>query len=141
MRLRRDPLPRMLIEDLVAVARMLYRSWRAKDASQHKLRQLSQVGRKLRQALELAKMPVVTLERAKAWQLAEEATEELGRLVGSEERTVTLVTAVFDGLDRPQRPSAYQERDAERLPARLVRIRREPPRTHSARKNPWLTSS
>jgi len=111
----------MLIEDLVAVARMLYRSWRAKKATQHKLRQLSLVGRKLRQALELAKMPVATLEHAKAWELAEAATEELGRLVGSEERTVTLVTAVFRDLDRPRPPSLYQERDAERMRHRRLR--------------------
>ena len=111
----------MLIEDLVAVARMLYRSWRAKKASQHKLRQLSQVGKKLRQALELANMPVATFEHAKAWQLAEEATEELGVLVGSEERTVTLVTAVFHGLERPERRSVYQERETERLRQRRLR--------------------
>ncbi|HXK17864.1 MAG TPA: hypothetical protein VNG33_08680 [Polyangiaceae bacterium] len=111
----------MLLQDLLAVARMLYRSWRAKKASQHKLRQLSQLGKKLRQALELAKMPVATLEHAKAWELAEQATEDLGRLVGSEERTVTLVTAVFDGLERPTQPSLYQARDAERLRQRRLR--------------------
>ncbi len=111
----------MLIEDLVAVARMLYRSWRAKQVPQHKLRQLAQVGRKLRQALELAKMPVATLEHAKAWELAEAATEDLGRLVGSEERTVTLVTAAFRDLDRARPASLYQERDAERLRQRRLR--------------------
>jgi len=77
MRLRKDPLLPMLIQDLLAVARMLYRSWRAKKASPHKLRQLSPLGKQLRHALELAKMPVATLEHLKAWELAEQATELL----------------------------------------------------------------
>jgi hypothetical protein len=121
MLLRRDPLPRALVEDLVAIARMLYRSWRAQRAPQHKLRELTAVGRKLRQALELASMPVATVQHAEAWRLAEEATEDLGRLVGSEERTLTLVTAVFQGLDRPERPSIFREREAERLRQRRLR--------------------
>jgi hypothetical protein len=111
----------MLVEDLLAIARMLYRSWRAKKVPQHKLRQLAQVGKNLRAALELARMPVATTEHARAWQLAEEATEDLGRLVGNEERTLTLVTAVFGGLSRPERPSIHQEREAERLRQRRLR--------------------
>jgi len=34
---------------------------------------------------------------------------------------VTLGTAVFDGLERPQQPSLYQARDAERLRQRRLR--------------------
>jgi hypothetical protein len=121
MRLRRDPLPKMLVEDLVAIARMLFRTWRAQHAPQHKLRELTKVGQKLRQALELSRMPVATAEHAEAWRLAEDATEDLGRLVGSEERTLSLVTAVFKGLERPTRPSIFQQREAERLRQRRLR--------------------
>ncbi len=62
-----------------------------------------------------------TLEHAKAWELAEAATEDLGRLVGGEERTVTLVSAAFRDLDRARPASLYQERDAERLRQRRLR--------------------
>ena len=89
--------------------------------SQHKLRALAEVGKKLRQALELANMPVATMQHAEAWRLAEEATEDLGRLVGGEERTLTLVTAVFRSLERPASPSIYQEREAERMRQRRLR--------------------
>jgi len=121
MRLRRDPLPRMLIEDLVAIARMLFRSWRSSRAPEHKLRELTRVGQKLRQALELSGMPVATVQHAEAWRLAEEATEDLGRLVGGEERTLTLVTAAFRALERPEPRSLFQEREAERLRQRRLR--------------------
>lgn len=121
MRLRPDPLPRLLVEDLLAIARMLYRSWRAGRAPQHKLRELTKVGQRLRQALELSRMPVATAAHARAWQLAEEATEELGRLIGGEQRAVSLVTAAFRGLERPARPSAFREREAERLRQRRLR--------------------
>lgn len=119
IRLRRDPLPRLLVEDLVAVARLLYRSWRAKKVPRHRLQALVDVGSKLRQALELSKLPVATTAHAEAWRLAEEATEELGRLVGSEERTVTLVTAAFRGMERREPPSLFQEREAQRLARRM----------------------
>jgi hypothetical protein len=119
LRLRRDPLPRPLVEDLVAIARMLFRSWRSRGASARKLRALTEVGRKLRQALELSAMPVATTQHAEAWRLAEEATEELGRLVGGEERTLTLVTSALRGFERREPPSLFQEREAERRARRL----------------------
>ncbi|HYP88283.1 MAG TPA: hypothetical protein VEQ59_09015 [Polyangiaceae bacterium] len=111
----------MLVEDLLAIARMLFRSWRAQPVPAHKLRELAKVGQKLRQALELSRMPVATTHHAEAWRLAEEATEDLGRLVGGEERTLSLVSAVFKGLERPARPSVFQEREAERLRQRRLR--------------------
>ena len=120
-RFRREPLPRALVEDLVAIARMLYRSWRAASASQHKLRALTAIGRQLCEALELAKLPLATQEHARAWALAEQATEELGRLVGSDTRVISLVTAAFSKLDRPEQPSIFQERERERLLARRQR--------------------
>lgn len=104
----------MLVEDLVAIARMLYRSWRAQRAPQRRLQALAEVGSKLRQALELARLPVATTAHAEAWRLAEEAVEELGRLVGNEERTLSLVTAAFRSMERREPPSLFQEREAQR---------------------------
>ncbi len=121
MRLRSEPLPKMLIQDLVAIARMLFRAWRAERVAPHKLRELASVGQRLRQALELSRMPVATIEHAEAWRLAEEATEDLGRLVGGEQRTLSLITAAFRGLERPERPSIFQEREAERRRQRRMR--------------------
>jgi len=121
MRLRSEPLPRLLISDLVAIARLLFRTWRAERAPRHKLRELASVGQRLQHALELSQMPVATVEHARAWRLAEEATEDLGRLVGSEQRTLTLITAAFSRLDRPERSSIFQEREAARLRQRRLR--------------------
>jgi hypothetical protein len=49
-----------LIEDLVAIARLLFRSWRTAKVPQHKLRQLTLVGKQLCESLELGKAPVAT---------------------------------------------------------------------------------
>lgn len=100
---------------------MLYRTWRANGVGQHKLRALSEVGRQLCQALELGKAPVATPEHARAWALAEEATEALGRLVGSDTKVLSLVSAAFGQLERPERPSIFQERERERALARRLR--------------------
>lgn len=121
LRLRREALPRPLVEDLVAIARMIYRSWRAAKVPEQKLRQLTVVGHRLCEALELAKAPVATQEHARAWELAEQATEDLGRLVGSDTRVISLVSAAFQKLDRPRRPSVFQEREAAKLWARRQR--------------------
>jgi hypothetical protein len=111
-----------LLEDLLAIARMLYRSWRAAKVPHRKLQQLTVAGHKLCTALELGKAPVATQEHAQAWELAEEATEDLGRLVGSDTRVISLVTAAFQQLDRvPARRSAFQERDAAKRWARRQR--------------------
>jgi hypothetical protein len=120
-RLRRDPLPRALVEDLVAVARMLYRSWRRAGAPQHQLRNLAAVGRQLCEALELGKLPTATVEHARAWELAERATEDLGRLVGSDTRVLSLLTSAFQELERPAQPTLFQQRERERLLARRQR--------------------
>lgn len=111
----------MLILDLVAIARLLFRSWRAARVPEHRLRALTKVGKQLRQALELSRMPVATVAHAEAWRLAEEATEELGRLVGGEQRTLNLISVAFKDLERPERRSIFQEREAERLRQRRLR--------------------
>lgn len=120
-RFRRDPLPRALIEDLVAIARMVFRSWRAAKVPEHKLRLLTSIGKRLCEALELGKAPVATQEHARAWELAEQATEDLGRLVGSDTRVISLVSTAFQKLDRPVRTSVFQEREAAKLQARRQR--------------------
>jgi hypothetical protein len=122
LRLRKDPVPRALLEDLLAIARMLYRTWRGAQVPHRKLQQLTVIGHKLCTALELGKAPVATQEHAQAWQLAEEATEELGRLVGSDTRVISLVAAAFQKLDRtPERRHGFQERDEAKRWARRQR--------------------
>lgn len=105
----------------MAIARMVFRSWRAARVPDHKLRQLTAVGKKLCEALELGKAPIATQEHARAWQLAEQATEDLGRLVGSDTRVISLVSAAFHKLDRPVRTSLFQEREQAKLQARRQR--------------------
>jgi hypothetical protein len=94
---------------------MLFRTWRAANVSKYRLRELAQVGKQLSEALELAKAPLATSEHARAWQLAETATEELGRLVGSNERTLALVTEALRGLERRPPASVLSEREERRL--------------------------
>lgn len=74
------PLPTEAIRDLLGIARAYYRAV-LHTAEPGTLKELEEVGKKLRFALELAGSPPDSLGRRAAWSHAEEATERLGRVV------------------------------------------------------------
>jgi hypothetical protein len=108
LRMRQEQLPLEVMRDLLGVARALYVAWRAQGVSSTRLADLRAVGRDLAEALKLAaRTDPGTLGHCAAWDKADRATERLGRLIGSDERTTTLVVAARErllaGTRRPRR--------------------------------------
>jgi hypothetical protein len=90
-----QPLPVGIVRDLLAIARMLYRSARsAGDAA--RVDELEQIGKQLTTALELAKAPPGSLGHRSAWSHAELALARLGASVGAEARVLELLAAAGD---------------------------------------------
>jgi hypothetical protein len=82
---RRDRLPRGIVRDLLAIARVLYRAELARkpDAMQPaRLAQLQAIGTMLRRALDLSRGEPDTMGHRAAWGWAEKATAALGQMVG-----------------------------------------------------------
>jgi hypothetical protein len=82
---RRDRLPRGIVRDLLAIARVLYRAELARkpDAMQPaRLAKLAEIGKHLRLALDLSRGEPDTVGHRAAWGWAEKATAELGEVVG-----------------------------------------------------------
>jgi hypothetical protein len=78
---RSGPLPIVEVRDLLGLVRALWRTGKDGGASKAYLEQLERIGRRLQLALELAASgPGTTGERA-AWNHAELACDELGRVV------------------------------------------------------------
>lgn len=83
---RRDPLPRGIVRDLLAIARVLYRAELARkpDAMQPaRLAKLEEIGKHLRLALDLSRGEPDTMGHRAAWGWAEHATKALGEVVGA----------------------------------------------------------
>jgi hypothetical protein len=83
---RRDRLPRGIVRDLLAIARLLYRAELARkpDAMQPaRLARLEEIGKQLRLALNLSKGEPDTMGHRAAWGWAEKATAALGEVVGA----------------------------------------------------------
>ena len=78
---RSGPLPIVEVRDLLGLVRALWRAGRDGHASRGYLEQLERIGRKLQLALELATSGPNTVGERAAWDHAEEACDELGRVV------------------------------------------------------------
>jgi hypothetical protein len=75
-------LPIETVRDLLGITRALYLAWNAEGpAARERLRQLTVIGRDLREALQLARSGHGTLGYSAAWDKAERATKALGELV------------------------------------------------------------
>jgi hypothetical protein len=107
-----------LVRDLLAITRVLFRSSRAGGDGADRLEELTAIGKKLNTALELAGATPGSMGHRAAWQHAEDALERLSHLIGSEERTQTLLKAVGFELEQRARsvpPTPAQgEREAKR---------------------------
>lgn len=104
IRMRQEQLPVEVLRDLLGIARALYAAWVEQRVSAARLAELRDVGRELRQALRLAaKTEPGTLGHCAAWDRADRATERLGRLIGRDERTTTIVVAARERLLWPSR--------------------------------------
>jgi hypothetical protein len=115
----RDRLPARTVRDLIAVVRSLYFVWHDAGVGAAKLEELVQMGRDLRDALELSlRSKPGSLEQQAAWLKAERATAALCVVIGAERPA--------DVIALSSRRTRRSRRDVARLalePFKRVRTR------------------
>jgi hypothetical protein len=114
---RADALPGQAVRDLVGIARAMYAARRREGAPEPELEELVAIGKKLKQALELARQSAPnTLGHRAAWTHAEEATARLVRLVGMATPAAVLVEAAAIRVRqiRPRTRPSDEKREAQR---------------------------
>jgi len=111
-----QPFPAQTVRDLIGIARLLYRTWRAANAGDTRLPELVAVGKDLQAALVIAKASRPgTRRHRQAWELAEQATHRLGSLLDAYVAVKPLITSVFSSVDETAQPT---ERETRRLARR-----------------------
>lgn len=91
VRSNRDRLPRGVVRDLLGITRALYRSELAAGGNPVRLQLLADVGKQLRDALELSRVKPDTMGHRAAWMWAEKGAAALGEFVGANETTLATV--------------------------------------------------
>jgi hypothetical protein len=114
---RPDALPAQAVRDLVGIARAMYAAKKRDGAPEPELEELVAIGKKLKQALDLARRsePNTVGHRA-AWTHAEAATSRLVRLVGMAMPAAVLVEAAAIRVRqiRPRTRPSDEKREAQR---------------------------
>lgn len=106
------PFPNQTVRDLIGIARLLYRTWRAANPGDTRLPELVAIGKDLRAAATIAAAAKPGTRRYRAaWELAEDATHRLGSLLDAYVAVKPLVTSTFHTVDETAEPT---ERDAKR---------------------------
>ena len=109
------PFPAQTVRDLIGIARLLYRMWRAANPADTRLPQLVAIGKDLRSASTLANATKPGTRRYReAWELAEVATHRLGSILDAYVAVKPLVSSAFRTVDE----------SAEREAKRVARQRR-----------------
>lgn len=92
------PIPLDALRDLIALCRALYVTYRGMGSGYDaQLTQLTQIGSKLNRALEKAEQ-IGAWNQQTAWLLAEQATAQLGEVVGMHLPAKALITASGERL-------------------------------------------
>jgi hypothetical protein len=96
---RRDALPLESVRDLLGIVRAMYAAAKCDGAPEERLNELVQIGKQLRQAMDLARRtdPDTNGHRA-AWTRAEDACKRLGALVTLQESAAPVVAAAASRL-------------------------------------------
>lgn len=111
----RRPFPAQTVRDLIGIARLLYRTWRAASAGDTRLPELVAIGKDLQAALtQAAGSSPGTRRHREAWQLAELATHRLGGLLDAYVAVKPLVASAFDTVDETAEPSERETRRVAR---------------------------
>ena len=111
------PLPLEPVRDLLAITRAMFLAAKQDPAYMYQLDELTEIGRKLRLAFDLArKCPPDTVGHRAAWGHAEAATERLMKLMTTTALLFPVVEASVVRFRRtPPKPS---ERDERKVAAR-----------------------
>jgi hypothetical protein len=96
------PFPTQTVRDLVGIARLLYRTWKAHAVGGDKrLPELVAVGKDLQTALRMANgSKPGTRQHNEAWELAEVATRKLSYMLDAYVPVKPLVMSAFDTVDQ-----------------------------------------
>lgn len=106
------PFPAQTVRDLIGIARLLYRTWRAANPADLRLPELVAIGKDLRAAVTMASATKPgTRRHRQAWELAEVATHRLGSMLDAYVAVKPLVTSTFRSVDETAEPT---EREAKR---------------------------
>jgi hypothetical protein len=106
------PFPAEVVRDLIGIARLLYRTWRAANPADTRLPELVAIGKDLRTAATMASATQPgTRRHRQAWELAEAATHRLGSILDAYVAVKPLVTSAFRPVDETAEPT---EREAKR---------------------------
>jgi hypothetical protein len=107
------PFPAQTVRDLLGIARLLYRTWRAANRGDSRLPELVAIGKDLQSALTMAAASKPgTRRHRQAWEVAEVATHRLGGILDAYVGVKPLVVSAFAAVDETAEPS---EREAKRL--------------------------
>lgn len=113
-------LPLSALRDLIGICRALYAGWRTNGAGPVELDELSDIGRELSAALELARRTEPdTIGHRAAWSRAEAATQRLGHLVGALEALRPTIDAATARVCGSSPPRLLDEREAKKRHARM----------------------
>jgi hypothetical protein len=105
--------PAQTVRDLIGIARLLYRTWRAANPADTRLPELVAIGKDLRAAATMASATKPgTRRHRQAWELAELATHRLGSILDAYVAVKPLVASTFRAVDESAEPT---EREAKRL--------------------------
>ena len=110
---RHDALPVEAVRDRIGIARAMYAARKRELATGPELVELAEIGKKLSNALKLAKSGPDTLGSRSAWAQAEEACERLGRVVRRTLPAAVMVEAAVVRLRKRRTPLA-SEREEKR---------------------------
>lgn len=107
------PFPAQTVRDLIGIARLLYRTWRAANPADTRLPELVAIGKDLRASATIASATQPGSHRHRqAWELAELATHRLGSLLDAYVAVKPLVASTFRSVDESAEPT---EREAKRI--------------------------
>jgi hypothetical protein len=105
--------PTQTVRDLIGIARLLYRTWRAANPGDTRLPELVAIGKDLRAAVTMAAASKPGTRRHRdAWEMAELATHRLGGILDHYVGVKPLVVSTFNAVDETAEPN---EREAKRM--------------------------
>jgi hypothetical protein len=113
-----EAFPTEAVRDLLGIARAMYAARKRELATKPELDELAEIGKKLSNALKLAKSGPDTLGSRSAWGQAEDACQRLGRVVSKSLPAAVVVEAAVVRIRRiGSRPPS--ERDQKRAVAKV----------------------
>ena len=105
--------PSQTVRDLIGIARLLYRTWRAANPGDSRLPELVAIGKDLQASITIASASKPGTRRYRqAWEVAEVATHRLGSMLDPYVGVKPLIVSAFSAVDES---AETNEQEAKRL--------------------------